>query len=81
MLNGLTSQLTPTVTPMPRHSSATRCNAPEIDLEQHRHDHQPDQHRNRNVDFGGGHAASAWNGGNGGGSTMRGNDGATHKVR
>jgi len=28
MLNGLTSQLMPTVTAMPRHRSATRCSAP-----------------------------------------------------
>ena len=28
MLKGLTSQLMPTVTAMPRHSSATRCSAP-----------------------------------------------------
>ena len=28
MLNGLTSQLIPTVTAMPRHCSATRCSAP-----------------------------------------------------
>ena len=27
MLNGLTSQLMPTVTAMPRHASATRCSA------------------------------------------------------
>jgi hypothetical protein len=29
----------------------------EIDLEQHRHDHQPDQHGDRNIDLGHGHAA------------------------
>ena len=32
MLNGLTSQLIPTVTAMPRHCSATRCNAPKSTL-------------------------------------------------
>ena len=32
MLNGLTSQLIPTVTAMPRHCSATRCKAPKSTL-------------------------------------------------
>ena len=32
MLNGLTSQLMPTVTAMPRHCSATRCSAPKSTL-------------------------------------------------
>jgi hypothetical protein len=32
MLNGFTSQLTPTVTAMPRHCSATRCSAPKSTL-------------------------------------------------
>jgi hypothetical protein len=32
MLNGLTSQLMPTVTAMPRHCSATLCNAPKSTL-------------------------------------------------
>lgn len=32
MLNGLTNQLIPTVTAMPRHCSATRCSAPKSTL-------------------------------------------------
>jgi hypothetical protein len=32
MLKGFTSQLMPTVTPIPRHCSATRCNAPKSTL-------------------------------------------------
>jgi hypothetical protein len=32
MLNGLTNQLMPTVTAIPRHCSATRCSAPKSTL-------------------------------------------------
>ena len=49
--NGLTSQLTPTVAAMPRQWLRTCPSAAEIDLEQHRNDHQPDQHRDRQVDL------------------------------
>ena len=83
MLKGLTSQLMPTVTAMPRHCSATRRKRAEIDLEQHRHDHQPDQHRDRNVDLGHGHAAERWKAsGNSWPSTMPATmQSATQRVR
>jgi hypothetical protein len=59
--NGLTAQLMKSVTPMPR-----QCCAPgqrgEVDLQQHRDDHQPDQQGDRQVDLGDFHAAPmAWN--------------------
>jgi len=57
MLKGLTSQLMPTVTANTAPLLGHPMQRAEIDLEQHRHDHQPDQHRNRNVDLGGRHAA------------------------
>ena len=50
--NGLTAQLTNRVTPMPRQCRADLAQRGEVDLEQHRHDHQPDQHRHRQVDAG-----------------------------
>ena len=37
---------------MPRQCSATWPQRAEVDLQQHRHDHQPDQHRHRQVDLG-----------------------------
>jgi len=46
--NGLTSQLTPTVATIPRQCLSERG---KVDLQQHRHDHQPDQHGNRQIDF------------------------------
>ena len=49
--NGLTSQLTPTVEAMPRQCCPTSPSAAEVDLQQHRHDHQPDQHRDRQIDL------------------------------
>ena len=48
--NGLTSQLTPTVVdsaPVVAHLSERG----EVDFQQHRHDHQPDQHGDRQIDF------------------------------
>ena len=50
--NGLTAQLMNRVTPMPRQCSAHLRAAAEVDLQQHRHDHQPDQDRHRQVDLG-----------------------------
>ena len=50
--NGFTAQLMNSVTPMPRQCSRTLAERGEIDLDQHRHDHQPDQHRHRQVDLG-----------------------------
>ena len=49
--NGLTAQLTNRVTPMPRQCRPTSPQRGEVDLEQHRHDHQPDQGRHRQVDL------------------------------
>ena len=49
--NGLTSQLIPTVTAMPRQCSLDLPERGEVDLEQHRNDHQPDQHGDRQIDF------------------------------
>ena len=49
--NGLTSQLTPDGR---RDAAPVLPHLPEraeVDLEQHRHDHQPDQHRDRQVDL------------------------------
>jgi hypothetical protein len=57
MLKGLTSQLMPTVTAIPRHCSATPVQRAEVDLQQHRHNHQPDQDGDRDIDLGHGHAA------------------------
>ena len=50
--NGLTAQLMNRVTPMPRQCSRTCAERGEIDLHQHRDDHQPDQHRHRQIDLG-----------------------------
>jgi hypothetical protein len=47
----LINQLTPTVTAMPRQCDRT-CPSGEVDLEQHGNDHQPDEHRDRQIDFG-----------------------------
>jgi hypothetical protein len=49
--NGLTAQLMNSVTPMPRQCRRPRRGG-EVDLHQHRDDHQPDQHRDRQVDLG-----------------------------
>ena len=49
--NGLTSQLTPTVAAMPRQWLLHLPERGEVDLQQHRHDHQPDQHRDRQIDL------------------------------
>ena len=61
MENGLTAQLMNSVTPMPRQCSRTCAERGEIDLQQHRDDHQPDQHRDRHVDLGDLGRAEAWN--------------------
>ncbi len=50
--NGLTAQLMNSVTPMPRQCSFTRDSAAKSIFAQHRDDHQPDQHRHRQVDLG-----------------------------
>ena len=50
--NGLTAQLTKSVTPIPRQYCRTSTERGKIDLDQHRHDHQPDQHRDRQIDLG-----------------------------
>ena len=47
MENGLTPQLMNSVTPMPRQCSLHLTKRPEVDLQQHRNDHQPDQHGDR----------------------------------
>jgi len=46
--NVLISQLTPTVMAMPR-QLADLAQSGQIDLQQHRHDHEPDQHRDRQI--------------------------------
>jgi hypothetical protein len=43
--NGFTAQLMKRVTPMPRQCSLTWRESGEVDLHQHRNDHQPDQPR------------------------------------
>ena len=50
--NGFTAQLTNSVTPIPRQCSVTCDERGEVDLDQHRNDHQPDQHRDRQIDLG-----------------------------
>jgi len=57
MENGLTNQLTNSVTPMPRHWLFTLGQGREVDLHEHGDDHDPDQHRHRQVDMGNLHAA------------------------
>ena len=48
---GLTSQLTPTVAAMPRQCASHLSERSQVDLQQHGNDHQPDQHRDRQVDL------------------------------
>ncbi len=48
---GFTSQLTPTVAAIPFQCAPTCAERGEVDLEQHRNDHQPDQHRDRQIDL------------------------------
>ena len=50
MEKGLTPQFTNRVTATPRQCSTHALDLFEIDLEQHRNDHQPDQDRNGQVD-------------------------------
>jgi hypothetical protein len=52
MVNGLMAQLTISVTEMPRQCLPTCPSDAKVDLDQHRNDHQPDQHRNRQVHTG-----------------------------
>ena len=49
MENGLISQFTPTVVAMPRQCWPTSAQRARIDLQQHRHDHQPHQDGDRQV--------------------------------
>ena len=51
MENGLTSQLTPTVVGNPAPVFPHLSERGKIDLQQHRHDHQPDQHGDRQIDL------------------------------
>ena len=48
--NGLTAQLTNSVTPMPRAVGGDLVQRAEVDAHQHRDDHQPDQDADRHVD-------------------------------
>ncbi len=49
--NGFTAQLTNSVTPIPRQCFADRAEGSEVDLDEHRHNHQPDEHGDRQVDL------------------------------
>ena len=51
IVNGFTSQLTPTVVAIPRQWRPTCPKAVRSIFEQHRHDHEPDQHRHGNIDL------------------------------
>jgi hypothetical protein len=57
MENGLTNKLTNSVTPMPRHWLFAWARAAKSIFTSHEDDHDPDQHRHRQVDMGNLHAA------------------------
>ena len=61
MENGLISQFTPTVAAMPRQCWPTSPKRARIDLQQHRHDHQPHQDGDRQVHLRDGGIADPWN--------------------
>ena len=54
--NGLTAQLMNSVTPMPRQCLRHFVQSAEVDAQQHRNDHHPDQQSDRQVDLGDLHA-------------------------
>ena len=59
--NGFTTQLTNSVTPMPRQCCRTSPQRAEVHLQQHRDDHQPDQQPDRQVDLATSMRPIAWN--------------------